>query len=336
MLNCLCSPPKAPFFVLSVILTLLYPAGAHEDTRNTIGTDEVGTLFVDGYTRSYLIHTPANASSRPSIVVMLHGRGGTKEQAAKEFGWIELADKEGFLAVFPQALPIIPNLAAGAPTPPSVPSWLGSTNDALWWSSGFVRNLSFLHHPDDGVFIKLLVLKLVVEKHAAPKHIFVAGFSSGGGMVDDLAARFPETIHGFAVVAAVGGLRPAKLTSPISLILFAGDADSTLLDAKRWAYIPDEAKLSWFGQLTLPTLSSEANSWAILNRCQRSINKRVPWGRRTVWTGCVRGSHLEAYLMRDLGHEWPGHIVSRWNQDHATLPPLDLSALIWHFFISTQ
>ena len=46
MLNCLCSPSKAPFFVLSVILTLLYPAGAHGDTPHTIGTDEVGTVFI--------------------------------------------------------------------------------------------------------------------------------------------------------------------------------------------------------------------------------------------------------------------------------------------------
>jgi polyhydroxybutyrate depolymerase len=252
---------------------------------------------------------------------MLHGRGSTKEQAAKEFGWIELADKQGFLAVFPQALPIIPTLAAGTPAPPSVPSGLGPTNDTLWWSSDFVRNQSSLHHPDDGIFIKLLVLKLVVEKHADSKRIFVAGFSSGGGMVADLAARFQETIHAFAVVAAVGGLRPAKVTSPVSLLLFAGDADSVLLDAKRWAYIPDEAKLSWFGQLTLPTLSSEAKSWAVLDGCKRSIDKRVPWGRRTVWTGCMRGSHLEVYLVQDLGHEWPGDIVSRWNQDHASLPP---------------
>jgi polyhydroxybutyrate depolymerase len=336
MLNCLCSPPRAPFLVLCVILTLLYAAGAHGNTSNTIGTDEVGTVFVDGFTRTYLIHTPTNARSRPSIVVMLHGRGSTKEQAAKEFGWIELANKEGFLAVFPQALPIIPDLAAGAPTPTSVPSGLGSTNNTLWWSSDFVRNLSALHHPDDGIFLKFLVLKIVAEKHADPKQIFVAGFSSGGGMVADLAARFPETFHAFAVVGAVGGLRPVKLASPVSLLLFVGDADPFLLDAKQWAYIPDKAKLSWFGQLTLPTLSSEAKSWAVLDGCKRSSDKRVPWGRRTVWTGCRRGSHLEVYLVQDLGHEWPGDIVSRWNQDHASSPPLDLSALIWHFFRSTQ
>jgi predicted esterase len=151
--------------------------------------------------------------------------GGTKEQAAKEFGWLELAEKEKFIVVFPQALPILPYLPVGSPTPASVPSWLGSTNDTVWWPSDFVRNLSALHHPDDGVFLTRLMAKIAAEKRADPERIFIAGFSSGGAMVADLAARFPDSARAFAAVAAVGGLRPARLTSPVSLLLFDGDAD---------------------------------------------------------------------------------------------------------------
>jgi poly(3-hydroxybutyrate) depolymerase len=104
--------------------------------------DKPGALIVDGSSRSNTIHIPPNVRRRPPVVFMLHGRGGTKEQAAAEFGWRELADRENFIAVFPQALPIIPDLALDSSTPETVPSWLGSTNFTIWWSSGFTPKLA--------------------------------------------------------------------------------------------------------------------------------------------------------------------------------------------------
>jgi polyhydroxybutyrate depolymerase len=263
---------------------------------------------------------------------MLHGRGGTKEQAAAEFGWREMADREKFIAVFPQALPIIPDLALDSPTPATVPSWLGSTNFTIWWSSGFAQNLPVLHHPDDGVFLTRLIAKIIVEEHVDPHCVYVAGFSSGGGMVADLAARYPKVARAFAAIASVGGLRPPKLIAPVSLFLFKGDTDSTALRPEYWAQIPLEQKLSWFGQASLPTLSSEAESWAVLDRCASSATHSIPWGQRFVWNGCASQAHLEVYLIHRLGHEWPGSSVSRWNQSHPSLPPLDLTAILWQFF----
>jgi poly(3-hydroxybutyrate) depolymerase len=222
--------------------------------------DKPGVLIVDGYSRSYTTHIPPNVGRRPPVVFMLHSRGGTKEQAAAEFGWRELADREKFIAVFPQALPIIPDLALDSATPATVPSWLGSTNFTIWWSSGFARNLPVLHHPDDGVFLTRLIEKIVGEEHVDPRRVYIAGFSSGGGMVADLAARYPQVARAFAAIASIGGLRPLKLTAPVSLFLFKGDTDSTALKPEYWAQIPLEQKLSWFGQASLPTLSSEAEA----------------------------------------------------------------------------
>src|ERR1700674_2583615 len=47
-----------------------------------------------------------------------------------------------------------------------------------------------------------------------------------------------------------------------------------------WAQIPLEQKLSRFGQTSLPTLSSEAESWAELDRCVSSAQQSIPWGQR--------------------------------------------------------
>jgi len=97
-----------------------------------------------------------------------------------------------------------------------------------------------------------LIAKIVDDKHVDPYRVYIAGFSSGGGMVADLAARYPKIARAFAAIASIGGLRPSKLTAPVSLLLLQGDADSTALQPDYWAQIPREQKLSWFGQTSLP------------------------------------------------------------------------------------
>jgi len=161
------------FFSLIIGLQSLPRACAFEATDPS--ADKPGAVTVDGYSRSYTIHIPPNVGQRPPVVFMLHGRGGTKEQAAAEFGWRELADRERFIAVFPQALPIIPDLALDSLTPASVPSWLGSTNFTIWWSSGFASNLPALHHSDDGVFLTRLIAKIVDDEHVDPYRVYIAG-----------------------------------------------------------------------------------------------------------------------------------------------------------------
>jgi poly(3-hydroxybutyrate) depolymerase len=81
-------------------------------------TDVETTVHVDGFDRTYLVHLPHGTTftSRLPIVVMLHGRGSSSRSAARDFGWIEKADREGFIVVFPQALPIDPARPAGAPS----------------------------------------------------------------------------------------------------------------------------------------------------------------------------------------------------------------------------
>src|SRR6202046_1815855 len=173
---------------------------------------------------------------------------GRKSRQRLSLEWRELADRDRFIAVFPQALPIIPGLALDSLTPASIPSWLGSTNFTIWWSSGFARNLPALHHPDDGVFLTRLIAKIVDDEHVDRYRVYIAGFSSGGDMVADLAARYPEIARAFAAIASIGGLRPSKLSAPVSLFLFQGDADSTVLQPDYSAQIPLEQKLFWFGQ----------------------------------------------------------------------------------------
>ena len=296
------------------------------------------TISVDGYVRTYAIYRPCTLRHSPPVVLMLHGRGMSKEQAAEQFGWLQLADQFQFIVVFPQALPVIPELNRGAPLPPTLPSWFGSRNDTLWWDSQYFRSFPNVHHPDDGIFLLQLISRVLADEKADPKSVFAAGFSNGGRMIADLAARGPSLIRAFASIgaigAAIGALRPPSLTSPVTLLLFSGDADFTLMQESVWKQIPRDQKMQWFGEETLPTLSSEAGSWASLDGCATSKTEGVPWGKRIVWTGCRGQAHIEGYIVRDLGHEWPGG-ADRWNELHKIQPKLDLTSLIWRFFVDS-
>lgn len=73
--------------------------------NRVIGENKIAmkTLSFGGETRSYWIFVPSgyNGSEPVPLVVMLHGAGGTGEEADVMTGWSTIAESEGFIAVFP-------------------------------------------------------------------------------------------------------------------------------------------------------------------------------------------------------------------------------------------
>jgi poly(3-hydroxybutyrate) depolymerase len=97
--------------ILSILLLLSAMATASVATPAPSQSlaDVETTIHVDGFDRTYLIHFPHGTTStkRLAVVMMVHGRGSSSRSTAHDFGWIEKADTEGSIVVFPQALPIV-------------------------------------------------------------------------------------------------------------------------------------------------------------------------------------------------------------------------------------
>jgi poly(3-hydroxybutyrate) depolymerase len=73
--------------------------------------EHAGALRFDDHDRQFIIFTPPGATAdnpRP-IVFFFHGAGGSAEQAAATYGWVEKAKAEHLFVVFPQGLPVRPN-----------------------------------------------------------------------------------------------------------------------------------------------------------------------------------------------------------------------------------
>ena len=89
-------------FLLPLVLILTAPALA--DAVPLTAGDHTITLNHDGRERSVIVHVPQRAAERPpplSVVLNFHDGGGHGAQQ-KEYSLLDaLADRENFLAVYP-------------------------------------------------------------------------------------------------------------------------------------------------------------------------------------------------------------------------------------------
>src|SRR5687768_11322517 len=67
--------------------------------------DHRQAVTAGGRGRHCLVHIPARCAAPAPVVLVLHGAGGSAAWAAWETGWSAKADREGFVAVYPEALP---------------------------------------------------------------------------------------------------------------------------------------------------------------------------------------------------------------------------------------
>ena len=169
-------------------------------------TRHVGT--VGGRERTFIEYVPRTLKPGAPILFVLHPSGGDaagmRQYSNYEFD--ELADKHGFLVVYPDGFD-------------------NTWNDCRRGSPFSSKQLKI----DDAGFIKGL-LDLEATTHAVDrKRVFAAGWSNGAQLAYRLALEYPED---FAGVAAISASVPAKenldcsqVGKPIPVMIVNGTAD---------------------------------------------------------------------------------------------------------------
>ncbi|HEY1015862.1 MAG TPA: PHB depolymerase family esterase [Herpetosiphonaceae bacterium] len=165
---------------------------------------QTGAITYDGLERSFVFYVPDPAPSRPApLVMVLHGGGGTAEHAMDvmtEGRWNELADRDGFIVVYPQG---VDNL------------WNDCRADGE--SSG----------ADDSGFLVALAGYFSRRYPVDASRVYAAGHSNGAMMSQRLALEHPGV---FAAVFSNTGPLPAlsecaPARGPVSVMFLAGTAD---------------------------------------------------------------------------------------------------------------
>lgn len=278
------------------------------------------TVLPTDYPRSYVVYVPENytgADAMP-LVIVLHGRYGTGAGMAQLTRLNDFADREGFIAVYPDGL--------------------GQNSDTGW---NYTRGLPGVPDggPDDTDFLDKLAQDLAVDLNIDQQRLYVVGFSNGGFMVERLACEVPERYAAFALVAATGYAGMPTLCAekhPISILMMHGTSDTNV----PWDGLAQTIE----GQeiFMLAPVPNTLGFWANYSACSSDFESEdLPQTGGSPGTNvrvlrlkaCADDVEVLLYAIIGGGHNWPGvpivgplAILGKVNLD------IDATQVIWEFF----
>jgi polyhydroxybutyrate depolymerase len=256
---------------------------------NSVPQTVVRALEVDGRRRVYREHAPpaVRRAGPVPLVLVFHGGGSTALGMERESRFSDLADREGFIAVYPEGY--------GR-------SWNDGRGEA---STAAVRE-----GVDDVRFVARL-LDEVESRHAVDRRrVFATGISNGAMLAHLLAVRLADRIAAIAPVA--GGLaEPVSRTfapaRPVSILVVQGTADP--LVPYDGGVVGRRARGAIIGTDAVLGLWRRANGTSEIPR-EEVRPDRVPTDGCRVhvrtWGGGRDGTSVSLLRLEGGGHTWPG------------------------------
>ncbi len=167
--------------MISKYLYILFPFQLLTALGSNAQTDIYKTINVDGRQREYIIHLPPSYSNTNKLPILfgLHGGGGNYEQTIKFYNLNGLADKNGFIVIYPNAI--------------------GKSWTMRGFSSRAKGNDTTI---DDIHFISVLLDTIIQHYNGDSTKVFTTGISRGGEFSLYLADKLSSRIIAIAPVCA--------------------------------------------------------------------------------------------------------------------------------------
>lgn len=234
----------------------------------------INQLTSGGQTRQYRLYIPQSyqAGTPAALVFGFHGNNGQADWFEGTSRLSPLADRENFIAVYPQ----------GAGEHPTWETWEGSK---------------------DVQFIRDLIDRLEILCSIDPARIYATGLSLGGGMANRLACDLSDRIAAIGPVA--GAYLNADLCSPsrpVPVMAVHGTADSIIFYN---GFPPGGNSPGAYFTVGVP-IPQWASAWAQRNGCnaRSSIVFREDPVSGQQWGNCRAGADVLLYTIRDGEHNW--------------------------------
>lgn len=264
-----------------------------------------GSIVSSGEKRKYELYVPRSYDpAKPApLVISMHGAGGWPVQQMNMTRWNRLAEREGFIVVYPSG--------ADGPGP-------------RIWHVGQEPGLM-----KDVRFIADLIDKMKASYNIDAARIYANGFSNGGGMAFVLSCTLSDRIAAIGIVGAAQTLPWNWCTDrrPVPMIWFHGTADPYAPYTGGPSPIaPDIVRFANVPQWTA--------KWANRNRCASAPTESVfaPGVTRREYTGCADDAAVMLYTVDKAGHQWfggkpfPNWFVGPYSDR------VDATAEMWTFF----
>jgi polyhydroxybutyrate depolymerase len=299
-------------FVLVAVCSMCAALGSlSAAAQRNAAEDPRFSIDVNGATREFLLHTPANLPPNKPVplVLVFHGGGGQARNMARFTHFDAVADRESFFVAYPESL------------------------NRQWNDT---RGLS---PADDVAFIRALIAHLARTHPVNARRIYATGISNGGFFSIRLACDLTDKIAAIASVAATMPttlLPVCKPSRPISVLYLEGDEDPLVpieggrigakLRKNRGENISLAAAAKFWREFDGTVPSAKAEEFP--DRAHDGTHVR-----RETWSGGKQQTEVVVYTIAGGGHTWPGGIqylpkilvgkVSR---------QIDGTQVIWDFF----
>jgi polyhydroxybutyrate depolymerase len=296
----------------SAALILVVTLHSHSGAAAESGPNPEHTLVVNGVSRTYRVHVPSGYKATVPVPLLLafHGAGSNSGDMADLTGLDRVADRAGFLVVYPQGI------------------------DYRWHAG--LETGSTAPQVDDLGFVHALLTRLESDYAVDRQRVYATGFSNGAFFSQRLACAMTAD---FAAVASVSGQMSQALslackpTRPISMLLVHGTADPI---------VPyDGGSVQGARGNPLLSVAATAAFWEHADVCPGGgASVKLPDAspadgthvRREAHTGCAAGTEVTLYTIKHGGHTWPDgpqydqvFIIGKVSR------ALDASATIWEF-----
>lgn len=283
---------------------------------------DVESFSFDGVKREFIVHPPSGYDGTMSVpmVIALHPLASTGRQMKDVTQLDDVADREGFIAVFPEG------------------------TDKRWYLSGFLPSA-----PDDAGFISALIDYMLEMYNVDPSRVYVTGASNGALMAYEVACKFDDKV---AAIAPVMGATMTEVTAtacdaslPVSILAIHGTADTVLPWDGGLVQVGDLPAAEVFAVETAMAFWRDNNgctSEAVVTELPDIDTSDGTTVSRTEYLDCTGNAAVVLYTIEGGGHSWPSgdpradfkqiDAISRGDNRGNTSQDIVASDVIWEFF----
>jgi polyhydroxybutyrate depolymerase len=274
-------------------------------------------------TRRYIAHIPRKQDNRPlPVVLSFHGGGGNAEGQQDYVRMDSLADKAGFIVVYPEGT--------------------GRLSRRLHtWNAGSCCGYAHDRHVDDVGFVRALLDDLAKRTAVDAHRVYATGLSNGGMMSYRLAAELSDRIAAIASVA--GGMVAESIRSsrPVPVLhIHSKDDPRALYGGGLGPPFPYTNV-----RVLQPNMDSVIARWVRFDRCPAApkVGDTIHGRPGTLGTGhtatpyrygpCADGTEYVIWKLTGAGHTWPGAPPQSWQEYVGPATDvIDANEVIWQFF----
>jgi polyhydroxybutyrate depolymerase len=280
--------------------------------KSRLETDREMTLVHQKLQRRYLVHTPEDWNGgRPlPVVLAFHGGMGRAETQRAQSGMNDVADRFGFMVVYPDGT--------------------GSNPRLLTFNAGNCCGYAMQRNVDDVDFVRVLIEALARDFPIDRRRIYATGFSNGAMLCHRLGVELSDQIAAIAPVSGDLGIDGPPPSRSVPVIEFHGLLDQNIL-------FEGGVGPNQFQRMPHRSIPATIDFWVAANHCagkpaETREDDVLIWKRYAPAAG-GKGAPVELYVLKKGGHTWPGgaDVTAHLNTGPLVVS-VDASTLIWRFF----